>query len=60
VQLIRTGLVHMVGKESLKIAEMLKQSGNRLEAGMGMKMQNTFFIPNTVFSLFIHSYQKSS
>lgn len=32
----------MFGKESLKIAKMLKQSGNRLEAGMGMKMQKTF------------------
>lgn len=29
----------MFGKESLGIAKMLKQSGNRLETGVGMKME---------------------
>lgn len=46
---IRKGLVHVFGKESLKIAKMLKQSGNRLEAGMGMKMQKTFPFQTLLF-----------
>lgn len=32
----------MFGKESLEIAKMLKQSGNRLEARVGMKMEEIF------------------
>ncbi|RMC17368.1 hypothetical protein DUI87_05949 [Hirundo rustica rustica] len=58
-QLIRKGLFHMFGKESLGIAKMLKQSGNRLETGVGMNMGRSFFLPSSVLSLFIHNYQIS-
>lgn len=39
----------MFGKESLGIAKMLKQSGNRLETGLGMKMEEILSLQAVFF-----------